>query len=458
MRCVIIHRSIFKGFTMIIILFIFSGSRAQAEEQAVLRIWGSDRYATAAAVSRSGWDTSDCVILVRGDDFPDALCACPLAKKYDAPILLTEHGRLSHEALEEIKRLRAKHVIIIGGTGAVSAAVEEELTDEGIDLIERIYGRDRFETSARIAERLGEVDTIAVVTGGDFPDALSISAIAAVLKIPILLVERDGIPGDVESYIAGRDVVRTYVIGGTAVISNEVADILPNPHRIYGDDRYDTNIEVIKMFQKELDFFNIYAAVGEEYADALTGAALAARDNAPVVLVHDILPEQSSEFLEDPELFIISVTVIGGVQIIPAKVLDSLAVYINSASDAFNPEEDDGHTDDGANQIHLSGMEKSHTCKQGERSVVTFEASLAAGLKSVDGVTYIMEWKRNGSTALSNDITIFYDNKALVLRSGRYEVGNTHTVSKNEVSTLEIIFNSEGLYELTIYAQIQNGR
>ncbi|NLI94099.1 MAG: cell wall-binding repeat-containing protein [Peptococcaceae bacterium] len=74
------------------------------------RLEGTDRYKTAAAISRKGWDISDYAVLARGDDFADALCAGPLAAKYNAPILMTEPNELNTATLDEMKRLGVKHL------------------------------------------------------------------------------------------------------------------------------------------------------------------------------------------------------------------------------------------------------------------------------------------------------------------------------------------------------------
>ncbi|MDP4179169.1 MAG: cell wall-binding repeat-containing protein, partial [Bacillota bacterium] len=85
------------------------------------RIYGTDRFETAAKIADKGWTTtSDYAVIATGEDYPDALCASPLAKKYNAPIILTETNKLSDSAQKELKRLSVKTVFIVGGTGVVS--------------------------------------------------------------------------------------------------------------------------------------------------------------------------------------------------------------------------------------------------------------------------------------------------------------------------------------------------
>ena len=92
----------------------------------VTRIAGSNRYETAAKVSQRAFPTGAAVaIVVSGVNFPDALSVASFANR--GPILLTDPNRLSPETATEIRRLKCKDVIIVGGTQAVSATVEAQL-------------------------------------------------------------------------------------------------------------------------------------------------------------------------------------------------------------------------------------------------------------------------------------------------------------------------------------------
>ena len=147
----------------------------------VQSIKGADRYETAANVSKSGWDKgSDYVVVANGDFFADALCAAPLAKKYNAPILLTTANQLPDATASEISRLSGKHVIIVGGESVVSKKVENSLQSINTKSdVKRISGEDRFETSVNIAKEIGTTDSAVIANGYNYADALSISAIAA---------------------------------------------------------------------------------------------------------------------------------------------------------------------------------------------------------------------------------------------------------------------------------------
>lgn len=293
------------------------------------RLSGDDRYKTAAAISQSGWKTAQYAVLARGDDYADALCAGPLAQKYGVPILLTETEELNRDTLAELKRLDVKKVFIIGGYGAVSSKIESTLTAEGIEY-DRIYGADRYETSEKIAERLGAPDKIVLATGLNFPDALSISAAASKLGMPILLTEKDNLPEEVKQYINGRQIAKTYVIGGTGVISDTVLSFVPGAVRLGGNDRFETNTIVMDNFKKGLNFSNIYVAIGDgpsgdEFADALSGAVLAARTSSPVVLTNKVLPGITENYLKSNMVLGAKVIALGGEAAVPQSVVDSIA-------------------------------------------------------------------------------------------------------------------------------------
>ncbi|MBS5776457.1 cell wall-binding repeat-containing protein, partial [Finegoldia magna] len=117
------------------------------------RISGRNRIDTAIEVSKKYYEKANTVIIARSDEYPDSLTASPLAKKLNAPILLTSKNELEKTVKAEIKRLKATNIIIVGGVNSISTKVEKELRQYDKE-IERIAGHSRYETSAAIAERL----------------------------------------------------------------------------------------------------------------------------------------------------------------------------------------------------------------------------------------------------------------------------------------------------------------
>lgn len=334
------------------------GGKANANAAQSKRLSGSDRYKTAVEISKEGWSKgANYVILARGNDFADALCAGPLAKKYGAPILLTQSDELNCDTLSELKRLAVKHIIIVGGVGAVSSKVEDALKSAGFTDIIRLAGDDRYDTSVKIAENIGAADKLVLATGEDYPDALSTSSIASKMRIPILLTQKDRLPDKVKQYIDGKKITQTYVIGGTGVINESIKASVPNSLRIGGKDRYETNVLIFKEFESNLDFSDIYLAVGngpkgDEFADALAGAALAAQKSSPVVLAYKTLPAAAGDYLKSKISIASRITALGGEAVLPEAIADTLESYINEIKISASYDKSGKYgTDDGMSTV-----------------------------------------------------------------------------------------------------------
>ena len=190
------------------------------------------------------------MVLARGDEYADALAGVPLAYQLDAPILLTRTNLLTPATKAEILRLGASKVIILGGTGAVSDAVAQELIVMGLT-VERISGSGRYDTAAAIARKMaqgGSFNTAYIAVGTDFADALSSSAYAAMSGCPILLVKTNSIPAPTTQAFTELWISKTVVIGGSGVISDTVFNQLPGSQRISGSNRYNTAIALAERF------------------------------------------------------------------------------------------------------------------------------------------------------------------------------------------------------------------
>jgi len=92
------------------------------------RISGANRYATSVAISEEAFAAgSDRVYIATGLNFPDALAGAAAAGVWGAPVLLVPGTSVPAEVEAEINRLGATIVVVLGGTGVVSAGVESKL-------------------------------------------------------------------------------------------------------------------------------------------------------------------------------------------------------------------------------------------------------------------------------------------------------------------------------------------
>lgn len=266
------------------------------------KLVGSSRYETAVKISESAFKKADNVIIVNSQGDADALAATPFAKLKDAPILLTGSKTLDANTKAEITRLGAKNAYIIGGDTRVEESVSKELKSMNLN-VERISGKDRYETALQVAKKLGDVSEVAVVNGQKgLADAVSVAPVAASKNMPILFSSPTEGTKVSDSYIKDEKVTKSYVIGQEASISKEVAAKLPNAERIGGKDRNETNAMVIEKFYTNEELNNIYVAKNgiknnTDLVDALAVGAVAAKVDAPVVIGSDNLNEKQVQVL-----------------------------------------------------------------------------------------------------------------------------------------------------------------
>ncbi|WP_088188340.1 cell wall-binding repeat-containing protein [Desulfosporosinus sp. FKA] len=312
-----------------LISFVFPAATLANSSPTITRLAGVDRYETASQIAMSGWSQSNYAVLAFGGDYPDALSAAPLAKKFDAPILLTDTGSLPTTTKQTLLDLHVKNVEIIGGTAVISQAVESELQTMGLQTT-RIYGIDRYATAIQVAQQVSpNPSTLFVVTGEDYPDALSVGSIASLKQSPIILVPHDAVPDVVKNYIATLNISKTYIVGSSDIISDQVAQQFPNVQRIPGADKYARNIAVNQLFNTDFKSDSICLATGEGFADALTGTAFCAKLSEPLILINTDSPATTRSYYQQRFTKASKVYVFGGTGIIPESVITDL--------NSFNP-------------------------------------------------------------------------------------------------------------------------
>lgn len=294
-----------------------------AIEPGASRVSGTDRYGTSVAVSESTYPIgADTVIIATGANWPDALCASALSGAVVGPVLLTRPNALPASVVDEIVRLGAKHAYVIGGTSAVSEAVEDELNDLLPGYVFRLSGDNRYSTSRAVANRvidiLGPVYSgkALVTTGSNYPDALAGAPLASGLDWPILLARVDAgtvyIPADTESVM---------ILGGTNAVPTEMELMLKTQlgdaavDRAGGSTRYDT---AARIAQAGVDAGLMWNGVGivsdKAYADALAGGAAVGLQRSVMLLTPATsLDSYTEDALNANKTEIASVRFFGGV-------------------------------------------------------------------------------------------------------------------------------------------------
>ncbi|TGE33733.1 cell wall-binding repeat-containing protein [Desulfosporosinus sp. Sb-LF] len=397
------RRSYIKALSLLVSIFVSWGVQpslvtASQPSDHIERLSGNSRFQTMVQIASKFPGMVDNVVLTTGNNFPDALAGVPLAHQKKGPLLLLDSTpELSLEALTYInEHLNKKgNIYILGGSVAVPDSFVTALANLGFNTenIHRIAGNDRYETALAIAKELKHSGSeFYLVQGDNFPDALSASVLAATtgyisveksnyLKtngqtipatiggIPLILLPSKGpIPDSIINYFNSipdnTDALKQsfHVIGGTAVISEESLNQLQSQvkrialdgvNRTSGDNRYGT-MEKINDLETNFDsswqndgrglpISHIYLASGENFPDALTGAVLAAQEQAPLVLVNDSMPQETIDLLmrywNRNQKGIdngTTVTALGGSSVISDKTITSVSYILNYGQSIAN--------------------------------------------------------------------------------------------------------------------------
>jgi putative cell wall-binding protein len=191
----------------------------------VVRDGGDTRFATALAVAKYFGLGTD-VVVATGDDYADAVSAGPLAASRNAPLLLSDNGRLDSDTLTFVGQHAVINTVGKPATDAVQAA--------GL-IATPFWGADRYATSRLAAQATAGAagptggTAISLATGTGFADALTGGAFAANAHMPLLLVD--------PNQAAARptaDFLRAWLpalttvdlFGGTQALPVSLADVL----------------------------------------------------------------------------------------------------------------------------------------------------------------------------------------------------------------------------------------
>lgn len=200
------------------------------------RVAGIDRYETAGAIAESltasgvaKLGNKATAIVATGKDFADALAGGPLASSPTTgayPVLLV-NDTVPPATKKAIADLGIKQVVILGGSGAVSDAVETELEAEtGSDAV-RLAGTNRYGTATKIADAAiasfgFDAKEALLANARSFSDALAGGPLGALREAPLLLTDQVQLNAEPKSWLASHSstVATVTALGGSAAVSD----------------------------------------------------------------------------------------------------------------------------------------------------------------------------------------------------------------------------------------------
>ncbi len=308
------------------------------------RFAGSDRYGTAVALARAafpGWSGVRSVVIASGEQsaVSDALVAATLTGAVDGPLLLVQRDRVPLAAADALREIGAIEgtvsVFVIGGVGSVS----EQCVAEVVELLgdgpaaRRVAGADRYVTAAAVGSLVASLAAdsadgwpgLVLLVNGEsrfgFADALGASAAGAASSVPVLLVQRDAVPGATRSTLAALGASETVVIGGRGVVSDAAAAAVNASERWHGSDRYGTAAAVARKLWERGVVARGSAVVACSVADAAACAQLAASGGGPVLLVRSSgVPAPTAACLTEGDPPVGLVSIAGGAAAVPPGV------------------------------------------------------------------------------------------------------------------------------------------
>jgi putative cell wall-binding protein len=289
------------------------------------RVSGTDRYGTATAAAsayltrRASLTSWNRIVVVSGDNFPDALSAASLAGSYTAPIILMpsdgslptvvkEWGLTKRDQIQANSTAAASFkLVIVGGTSAVP--------DAGVDALlavlnagdltpatkTRISGANRAATAKAVATQTNAAGSYTILSGSkeifvaneaSFADAMAVAPYAFNASAPVILTGKDSLGADALAVLKlykALSGTKIKILGGTAAVSDQVIqDIVTNAaiplssiSRIFGADRYATSVAIqnyvdaSSVNNTNFDASHVVMVNGQNFADGLAAAPYA---------------------------------------------------------------------------------------------------------------------------------------------------------------------------------------
>ena len=273
-------------------------------------IIGSDRYDTAAKISKKGWNASSTVLIANGLNEIEGIVSNPLASVYNAPVLLAEKDRVSKYTTDELKRLSPSNIIIIGDKSSIGENTVSNIKKVAPSAsIKRIEGSNIEELSVNIAKEIdskANVSKIYVAGENGAADALSVVSKAAEEKAPIIVTSKNSVNSSVKNWIKSNSISSAYFLGKTAVISDNVIKEIDSVvsgnvsgNRIGGSDRNQTNARVIKALYPSETYNPVFVAKNSPLVDAISVGVYAARTKSPIVIAGNSLDSEQANILKN---------------------------------------------------------------------------------------------------------------------------------------------------------------
>ena len=327
------------------------------------RLAGATAPITMQKIAAKAGKTKSAIVTT-DSSYKDALAASALAGKCNGLVLMTKKGSLTPQTKTALKNAGVKNVYIVGSTANVSANVEKQLkSGTGVTKVVRIGGSTPSQRAVNAAKYGGKKsDTVIIATQKSFQDALSIAPYSYVSKSPILYAETNKkLSNATMSFIKSAKYKKAIVVGGPLALPATIdaqlkACGVTSVTRLAGTNAYRTSTYIAEWttgklknsnyesykgyaityvrFQpaaaNKLQPNNLAVTTGQNWLDALAGAALCGKKKS-VLLLADAKTSKSNyteatswcSFYKSTSTFK-HAYVFGGTSAVQAKVFKAL--------------------------------------------------------------------------------------------------------------------------------------
>lgn len=279
------------------------------------------------------------VVLSRDDTFPDSLAGSALAG--EGPLLFTNKTTLTPGTRTQIGRVLAPggRIYLLGGPGAISAAIEQELRGAGYN-VKRLSGASRVETALAVADEvksLYESTQVLIARAYGAPgnetsgwaDSVSGGGLAAWSGVPLIVTPSDALHDAVAQWLNAYNIGEFYLLGGRAALSDAVEAALPGSVRVSGAERTETAARIATELwgvnaNNPRSFVVIHGDHPQGWAYGLAGAGLSSDASAPILMVNSQVTPATAALVSSCGAPEVDMGIIGDESVVPTALESEL--------------------------------------------------------------------------------------------------------------------------------------
>lgn len=247
--------------------------RSLRSSPTVWRVSGADRAAIAAnaarhLLGRPAAAEPIALVVVNGESPGEiGVAAAVAARMQRSVIVYTAADALPEASAALLNDYDVKRARLIGGPESVGPAVRDAIVAAGVEpgMVTRLAGADLAETAALAARDVlptpgtGSRDiTLVIVNGGCPPDVAIAAGLAADLPhSAVAFTETESLPAATEQLLRDFKPMRIYLVGGTAVVSEEIQQAIASAsprdviiRRLTGESRIETSVNTARWIRK----------------------------------------------------------------------------------------------------------------------------------------------------------------------------------------------------------------